>query len=89
MHLPIYTVFILVPHAEYFFNVRYPVIYEILYIVPTYRGSILFQNHSAIIIIPLLLQAFCSHSGFEEPRGTSTVRNEPGVLDITTCSVIP
>jgi hypothetical protein len=30
-----------------------------------------------------------SHSGFEEPRGTSTVRNEPGVLDITTCSVKP
>ena len=30
-----------------------------------------------------------SHSGFEEPRGTSTVRNEPGVLDITICSVIP
>ena len=35
------------------------------------------------------LQAFCSHSAFEEPRGTSTVRYEPGVRDITTCSVIP
>jgi hypothetical protein len=35
------------------------------------------------------LQAFCSHSAFEEPRGTSTVWNEPGVRDITTCSVTP
>ena len=35
------------------------------------------------------LQAFCSHCAFEEPRGTSTVRNEPGVRDITTCSVTP
>jgi hypothetical protein len=35
------------------------------------------------------LHVFCSHSALEEPRGTSTVRNEPGVRDITTCSVIP
>jgi len=27
---------------------------------------------------------FYSHSGLEAPRGTSTVRNEPGVRDITT-----
>jgi hypothetical protein len=30
-----------------------------------------------------------NHSGLEEPRGTRTVRNEPGVPDICTCSVIP
>jgi len=44
-----------------------------------------------VITLPSFLSSsdFYSHSGFEEPRGTSTVRNEPGVLDITTCSVIP
>ena len=30
-----------------------------------------------------------SHSGLLEPRGTSTVRKEPGVLDKTTWSVMP
>jgi hypothetical protein len=33
--------------------------------------------------------SYDSHSGLEEPRGTRTVRNEPGVRDITTCSVTP
>jgi hypothetical protein len=44
-----------------------------------------------VIALPSFFSSpdFYSHSGFEEPRGTSTVRNEPGVLDITTCSVIP
>jgi len=30
-----------------------------------------------------------SHSGLLEPRGTSTVLKAPGVLDITTWSVMP
>jgi hypothetical protein len=30
-----------------------------------------------------------SHSGLLEPRGTSTVRKEPGVRDMTIWSVIP
>jgi len=30
-----------------------------------------------------------SHSGLLEPRGSSTVRNEPGVRDRTTLSVMP
>src|SRR6185295_1210320 len=30
-----------------------------------------------------------SHSGFDEPRGSSTVRKAPGVRDKTTWSVMP
>ena len=32
--------------------------------------------------------SYDSQSGLEEPRGTRTVRNEQGVREITTCSVL-
>ena len=34
----------------------------------------------------LAYDSYDSHSGLEEPRGTRTVRNEPGARDITTCN---
>ena len=35
------------------------------------------------------ITSLLSHSGLLEPRGSSTVRKDPGLLGKTTCSVIP
>lgn len=58
------------------------------------RVVILTGHHSALsyaqaVRIKLIAPQEASHSGLLEPRGSSAVRKEPGVLDRTTLSVRP
>ena len=46
-------------------------------------------SHAYATQIKLIAPQEASHSGLLEPRGSSTVRKEPGVLDRTTLSVKP
>ena len=52
-------------------------------------GVPLDADFSRIGVVWLRCFHHSNHSALDEPRGTSTVRNAPGVRDITTWSVIP